>query len=74
MTQFDNDGDLLQYMGTDAVKWAKEFIERFNDNFPDVHLDTGWVIGWFANAIEAGRGVGTYWRTGELREYLDSIR
>jgi len=36
-------------MGTDARKWATEFCSRN----PDVDFDT--MVGWFANAINAGR-------------------
>lgn len=35
---------------TDAVIWAKEFMERFRDQPPD-EAD---MIAWFANAIMAG--------------------
>lgn len=49
---------------TDAVVWTNEFIriaqERV-DRDEDV-LDWGWLISWFANAIEVGREAG---RTGE---------
>jgi hypothetical protein len=42
------DGGLLGYMGTDAQRWAQEFCVMHGG-------DEGLVIGWFANAIEAGR-------------------
>ncbi len=48
--------ELLAYMGTDGSKWAEEFCKIAKDHGQD--LDEGWVIGWFANAIEAGREVG----------------
>jgi len=45
------DGALLTYMGTDAQRWAQQF-NRIVKGVPD----EGTMIGWFANAIEAGRG------------------
>ena len=50
------DNDLLAHMGTDAEKWAASFCEKF----PEV--DQGLMLGWFANAIEAGRTAG--WNAG----------
>jgi hypothetical protein len=47
-------GELLAHLGTDASKWAAEFCKIARDHGHD--LDEGWVIGWFANAIEVGRG------------------
>lgn len=53
-----SDGELLAYMGTDAQRWAQEFlrikaeIERADDGRSTD--DEGWMIGWFANAIGAG--------------------
>lgn len=63
------DVELLAYLGTDAVRWAQEWTktarhisERYGmrsiiqpvDEYPRL----GWMIGWFANAIEAGRSAG----------------
>ena len=47
------DGDRLIYMGTDAAKWAAEFCKIARD-LGHNDLDEGWLITWFANAIEAG--------------------
>jgi len=47
------DGPLLAYMGADAAKWAAEFCKIARDKGHT--LDEGWMLGWFANAIEAGR-------------------
>ena len=45
--------EALRYMGTDAVKWAEKFIETSQSlGFPKMPQE--WLIGWFANAIEAG--------------------
>lgn len=52
--------ELLDEMRTDAEKWAKEFTNTFrgevvSDNGQIASVDQGTLIGWFANAIEAGR-------------------
>ncbi len=52
------DVSLLAYMGIDAEKWAAEFCKIARDKGHD--LDEGWVLGWFANAIEAGRAKGPH--------------
>jgi len=44
------DGELLAYMGDDAAKWAAEFCKIARDH--GHNIDEGWMIGWFANAIE----------------------
>ena len=47
---------MIQYMGTDAQRWAEQFlrikaeIEQADDSRSTD--DEGWMIGWFANAIE----------------------
>ena len=52
--------DILHRMGTDASKWAEEFCKLFSvyvrDHNPPTEMDDaeGLMIGWFANAIEAG--------------------
>ena len=46
------DGELLDYMGMDAIKWASEFCKIARDK--GYNLDEEWMIGWFANAIMAG--------------------
>jgi hypothetical protein len=48
-------GELLREMGTDGAKWATEFRKiAIKLGYSD--MDEDWLIGWFANAIEAGRG------------------
>jgi hypothetical protein len=50
----DNGGDFLKMIGTDGRKWAAAFCATC-----DVHklqIDEDLMIGWFANAVEAGRG------------------
>ena len=49
--QEQDDSDLLNIMGIDASKWAEEFCKRFGNDI----IDEGLMLGWFANAIEAGR-------------------
>lgn len=43
-----NDGELLTYMGVDGQRWAEKFCEMHGG-------DIGLMLGWFANAIEAGK-------------------
>jgi hypothetical protein len=45
-----SDGELLAYMGDDAAKWAAEFCKIARDH--GLNIDEGWMISWFANAIE----------------------
>lgn len=50
----NTDGDLLKQMGTDGSKWAAEFRKTaLKLGYSD--MDEGWLIGWMANAIEAGK-------------------
>lgn len=47
----DSDGDMLQRLGCDAALWAAEFRQTaLRLGYSD--MDEGWLIGWFANAIE----------------------
>lgn len=51
-----SDGDLLRTMGTDGQLWARHFelaASRQKDPF-----DPGFLLTWFASAIEAGRTAG----------------
>lgn len=48
--------DLLNYMQTDAQKWAQEFKKQFPARAGQ--MDESTLVGWFANAIEAGRTAG----------------
>lgn len=52
MEEMIADEKLMQYMGTDAMKWAEQLCVRFPD------IDEGLMLAWFANAIEAGRDAG----------------
>ena len=42
---------------TDARVWAQQFILTVSEH-PQIPTDEGTMTGWFANAIEAGRGAG----------------
>ena len=43
--------DLYAYCGSDAYKWAEQFrLYAMKLGYSD--MDHGWLIGWFANAIE----------------------
>jgi hypothetical protein len=43
--------ELLARLGDDAAKWAAEFRQTAID-LGYSNMDEGWLIGWFANAIE----------------------
>ena len=53
-------GQMKQWLGTDAARWARAFadIERRGTLRPEDADRVGWLIGWFANAIETGRDEG----------------
>lgn len=63
--QADENADLTLrlHSTTDARVWAQEWIKTArlvgvrNQTFAAL-LDEGWMIGWFANAIEVGRDAG----------------
>lgn len=60
------DGEMLEAMGTDAQLWAAEFA-RLREGVEDPN-DRGWLIAWFANAIEAGRAAGWEAHVQKIRE------
>ncbi len=55
-------GQMLERLGTDAMAWAREFVEQY----PDVDLlggplkddATGVMVGWFANAMAMAERAG----------------
>ena len=51
---------MLARLGTDAVKWANEFVTTFLGHTigPRSKVDEGLMIAWFANAIGAGMTAG----------------
>ena len=46
-------GDFLKRIGTDGALWAKEFMKLWEDKKDKIDEDL--MIGWFCNAIEAGK-------------------
>jgi|SRR5882724_5856851 len=58
VTPSESDGEMLARLGTNGGKWAHEFYRRFSFAIDGDKLDEGTMIGWFANAIEAGRTAG----------------
>lgn len=44
----------LEYMGTDASRWAASF-NAMAEHLGYSKMDEGWLIGWFANAIERAK-------------------
>lgn len=49
-------GAMLQACGDDASKWAAAFCQ-YAKKLGHEGIDEGWMIGWFANAIEHGADV-----------------
>lgn len=51
------DSEMLDYMGTDAMRWAEEWCriarEIEADDDGRTVIDEGWMVGWFANAMMA---------------------
>ena len=55
----DDTETTLRLLGTtDSQVWAEEFVRLHAGT--DAAADLGLMIGWFANAIETGRGVATH--------------
>ena len=71
-------GDVLKRLGTDAQAWADEFMKIHmmvtGAVVPQLEDIRGWLISWFANAIEAGaiRGESLGWRRSARRHGCDS--
>lgn len=54
-----SDGELLAWMGSDGRRWAIAFDVAASRGAPaDEDERVEWLVGWFANAIEAGRSKG----------------
>ena len=50
----ESEAQMLERLGTDAAKWAEEFRHTaIRLGYSD--MDEGWLIVWFANAIENAR-------------------
>lgn len=43
----------------DAMFWAKAFVKTYREiaAYPDPLIEPGWMVTWFANAMEANRRV-----------------
>jgi len=60
----DSEADLTRlarlFETTDAMVWAKEWciVARKLEYLGKPVIDEGWMVGWFANAIEVGRDAG----------------
>lgn len=50
-------GKLIAALGDDATKWAAAFCQHA-ERIGHV-IDEGWMIGWFANAIECSHDLRT---------------
>lgn len=53
----ETSSEFLARLGTDGEKWAKEFLLAL-PALTKEELDFPHLVGWFANAIEAGRSAG----------------
>lgn len=67
----------MDRVGTDAREWSREFIRIFGNRSDEI--DEALMIGWFANAIEAGRNAGHADQCEELERvkanlYAESLR
>jgi hypothetical protein len=51
------DGELLDYMGTDGIKWAHEFC-KISRRIVGINVPEDFVHSWFCSAIESGRSAG----------------
>lgn len=58
-------GAFLDYCGTDAMRWAEQYAGMHGG-------DVGLLVGWFANAIEAGRNAHIQ-ATVSLDQWLDDV-
>lgn len=54
-TLMDGPG-VLKVCGDDASKWATAFCQHVR-KIQGVELDEGWMLAWFANAIEGSSDV-----------------
>lgn len=50
----DEPNSLLLLSTTDAEIWAQEFVKVVKQR-PDLAYDLGFVVAWFANAIETAK-------------------
>jgi hypothetical protein len=63
---------LLTKLGDDAMAWAIAFNQHAT-KLGYSNMDEGWLVGWFANAIEHSSDV-RYWRSQpSTRPIIDSF-
>lgn len=62
---------LLIALGTDASKWAEAF-NQIAQKLGYSEMDEGWLIGWFANAMEA-KGDSVRGKFGERTHWITSV-
>ena len=56
LTEKTTDWETIEYCGADAAKWAEQFrLTAIRLGYSD--MDEGWLMGWFANAIETAAQV-----------------
>lgn len=72
MPEFQNDLELVEYMGTDAQKWTEQFLIHTNlaNAGPDFQ---GTVLSWFANAIEQGKDAGLAAAMAEIKSTMREL-
>lgn len=63
----ETDGQMLARLGTNGAKWGAEF-NAVAQRLGYIEMDEGWLIGWFANAIEQGRTAGRAERITEIEQ------
>jgi len=68
MYAYMESSDLLEELGDDAAKWARAF-NQMAEKLEYSRMDEGWLIGWFANAIEHSHSL----RMEKLRKKLEPI-
>ena len=60
---------LLEALGDDAMKWAIAFKQHAN--LQDEMLDVGFLLCWFANAIEHSSAVRSQRSQPQMKPFLD---
>jgi hypothetical protein len=58
--------ELYQALQDDASKWAAAFCQHA-EKLGHHGIDEGWMIGWFAAAIEHSSNVRRWWREDKAR-------
>lgn len=67
--------DMLQRLGMDGHKWAKEFIKMWNGRVVGYgEVDEGLMIGWFCNAIMQGYDTATHRQEAKYKRLVKAAR